>query len=227
MVLFALVNLTIDRSDIYLCNAITLFLALSFHFLFFPVCDVSIFVGSGNLDKKFGVLCHANLTSKAVWSNVLSVVGEYIQFVLLLIFIFPITEVVGWFSPRGYKASWEESITHDFLYTYLNQYSFLQISKIYCSPDLLMSLICWTISSSPGISEISLALVTFVDGLGCCLTTVWWSLLGISILIIGVIVVLFVPTLDRGCCYLYKLIRRCSVIALKYPGLEGYTLKSY
>ena len=39
------------------------------------------------MDKKFNVLCRASLRSKNYWSNVLSVVGDYSQFFLPILFL--------------------------------------------------------------------------------------------------------------------------------------------
>ena len=52
----------------------------------------------------------------------------------------------------------------------------------------------------------SFAFVAFGDGSGCWSITAWQSLLGLSVLIIGIITILFVSTLDRDYFYPYKLI---------------------
>ena len=83
--LFYVVNWKIIWSGIYLCNAIVLFLAVFFPFFLLPVCNVARFVTSVYLDKKFIVLCHGSILSKTSWSNVLSVVSDYIQFVLFFL----------------------------------------------------------------------------------------------------------------------------------------------
>ena len=118
-------------------------------------------------------------------------------------------------------------ILHDLLCVYFTSSSFLQRVTISSRTDLLRGLICWTISSSPGISQMSLALVTVVAGSGCWFTTVWWYLFGLRVLVLRIIIVFFVSTPDRYFCYPYKLSWWGSVIVLKYPGLEGDILKMY
>ena len=65
------------------CHSLITCIILPF-LIFFPVFNVARFVTSGYLDKKFIVFCHTSLPSKSAWGNVLSVVGNYSQFVLLL-----------------------------------------------------------------------------------------------------------------------------------------------
>ena len=87
--------------------------------------------------------------------------------------------------------------------------------KISCGPDLLMGIMCWTISSFPGIRKSSFAFVSFGDGPGYFSITVLWSFLGISFLIIGIIILLLVSNLDIYFCCPYKLIWWYYVISLK------------
>ena len=51
-------------------------------FLFFPVYNLTRFVNSVYLYKKFIVMCHASLLITTDRANVISVVGDYIQFFL-------------------------------------------------------------------------------------------------------------------------------------------------
>ena len=108
-----MVNLTIGRPGIYLCNAAVLFLAVFFaFFLLFPVCNVTIFVPPGYLDKKFIVLCHTSFPGKTAWENMLYVVGEYSQF-----FVPPLEKYPQQLKSGGGLHRWDKILTGGVYYS--------------------------------------------------------------------------------------------------------------
>ena len=125
----------------------------------------------------------------------LSVVIYYSKFFPTILYLNPNHWSWGVLFTAGFKSFLGGLYYAWFIMIVFEIVLFSPRSKISNGPDFLMGLICWTISSSPGISQMSLALVTFFAGSGCCSTTVWWSFIGLRVLILGIIVVVFLSTL--------------------------------
>ena len=197
LVLFYVVKWTIGRSGIYLCHTIVLFPAV-FSLFFFLVFNVTIFVISVFRDKKFIVLCRASLPSKTYWKTCSILSVTIVNFSFFLFLSYPQQLKLRGALCRVVQILPNRSILC--MISCAHIWTHLPFSKKKTwVPNLSMVLICWSISSSPGIIKRSLSFVTFSDGSGCCSITVWWSLLGLSILIIGFIIVL--STSDRDYFY--------------------------
>ena len=162
---------------------------------------------------------HTSLHSKTVWEKVLSVVGDYTKILPYYYYIYfkytPNHLSWGVIFTAGLKGFLGELYCAWCIVCIFERILFSPRRKISCGTDLLMGPICWTISgSSPWVSKTPLAFVTFGDGSGCYSITIWWHLLGLSIIIIGIIIVLVISTPDEYYCHPYKLIWWCYLISL-------------
>ena len=169
----------------------------------------------------FTPLCPVKLIGQ-MWSLLLvTIVNFPPSFVLLFFIISPTNKVEGYYSQWCLKRFLLVLYYALFIVCIYELILFSLKSKISYGPGLLMGVRCWNISSSQAISKMLFALVTFGYVSGFSLITVWWSFIGLSILIISVIYIYFVSTLDGDYLYPYHLRWWCSVIALKDPGMEG------
>ena len=172
--------------------------SILFFFLIFPVFNVAIFLTSGYLGQNFIVLCHTSLPRKIAWANVLSIVGDYSQFIL------PIKKKNQQLKFRGGLHRWYKVFLGRVYYAWFLVCIFEIKSEIFFCSSFIY-----------GDSMFNHIIIPRSQKNVTWFRYIWWR---IRLLLDNCPFILAFnhnPYRDRDNCYPYNLSWWCSVIALK------------